>query len=175
MKICVVLVLTSLMSYLWSSVARSLSSLNLTSWNWWLSLFTKKWATSLTSRTIDHSLSSRDRSFWSSPRGMSPADLVGSGRCLSSVDQLGSSPCSSASVCLQVASFRSTFLFIGGGWCSGALVLCGLSTTTSRLSTTIMFARLQWGRDDDGGAPSALSSACSRRYVAYGPGCSFYF
>jgi hypothetical protein len=38
-----------------------------------------------------------------------------------------------------------------------------LSTTTSRLSTTTSFARLRRGRGDDGGAPSACFSACSRR------------
>ena len=43
------------------------------------------------------------------------------------------------------------------------LVLWGLSTTTSRLSTTISCARLRRWRGDDGGAPSARFSACSRR------------
>ena len=38
-----------------------------------------------------------------------------------------------------------------------------LSTTTSRLSTTTSCARLRRGRGDDGGAPSARFSACSRR------------
>ena len=66
-KICVVLLLTSLTSYSWNSLARSLSSLSLTGWNQWLALFIKKRATSLTSRTIERSLSSRATSFWSSP------------------------------------------------------------------------------------------------------------
>jgi hypothetical protein len=51
---------------------------------------------------------------------VSPADLVGFGRRLSSVDPLGSGLRSSASMCLQVGSFRSTLLFIGGGCSSGA-------------------------------------------------------
>ena len=86
----------------------------------------------------------------------------GNGRRLSSVDPTGSGLRSSASVCLQVGSFRSMLLFIGGGCCSGALVPWGLSTTTSRLSTATMFARLRRGRGDDGGAPSARSRDCSR-------------
>ena len=45
-------------------------------------------------------------------------------------------------------------------WCAGPM---GLNTTTSRLSTTISFARLRGWRGDDDGAPSARISACSRR------------
>ena len=61
---------------------------------------------------------------------------------LSLVDLLKSGHSSSTFVCLQIGSFQSTPLFIGGGCYSDALVLWGLSTTTFRLSTTTSFARL---------------------------------
>ena len=60
-------------------------------------------------------------------------DLVGSGRCLSSVDPLRSGLRSC--MCLRVESFRSRILFIGGGCCSDALVQWGLSTMSFELST----------------------------------------
>ena len=47
------------------------------------------------------------------------------------MDLLGSRRSSSTFVWLRFGSFRSTLLFIGGGCCSGVLVLWGLSTTTS--------------------------------------------
>ena len=57
---------------------------------------------------------------------MSPADL-------SLVDLHESRRCLSTFVCLQFGSFQSTFIFIGGGCCSGVLVLWGLSMETSIL------------------------------------------
>ena len=88
---------------------------------------------------------------------MSPADLARFGRRLSSVDPQGSGLYSCVFLCLQVGSFRSKLLFNGNGCCSGALVLYGLSTTTSRVSTTISFAQFQGGRGDDGDVPSSRS------------------
>ena len=87
-------------------------------------------------------------------------DLAGFGRSLSLVYLLGSSLFSSLFMCLLVGSLIPKLLFIGGGCCSGALVLWGLSTTTSRLSTTTSGARLRRGRGHDGGAPLARFSAC---------------
>ena len=55
---------------------------------------------------------------------MSPADL-------SLVDLLGSRRCSSTFVCLRVESFQPTLFFIGGGCCSGALVLWALARRLS--------------------------------------------
>ena len=73
---------------------------------------------------------------------------------------------SSLFVYVRVSSdwiFLIYVILICGGCCSGALVLRGLSTTTSRLSTTTSCARLRRWRADDGGAPSARFSAGSRR------------
>jgi hypothetical protein len=85
-----------------------------------------------------------------------PMDFTWSGRVFRSL------------VWFQVSLFRSTVVIIGDGCCSSALVLWGLSTTTSHVSTTISsttisFARLRWWRGEDGGAPSARASVCSRR------------
>ena len=68
--------------------------------------------------------------------------FAGFGRRLSSADPLEYDIRLSTFMCLQVGSFRSMLLFIGGGCCSVALVLWGFSMMTSRLSTTTRFARL---------------------------------
>ena len=49
---------------------------------------------------------------------------------------------SSSFVFPYVRSFQYTSLFISNGCCSGALVLFGLTKTTSRLSTTTSFSGL---------------------------------
>ena len=51
-------------------------------------------------------------------------------------------------VCLRSCGYGLIFLIYNSPQqqCSGALVLCGLSMTTFRLSTIIRFARLWWGR-----------------------------
>jgi hypothetical protein len=57
---------------------------------------------------------------------MCPVDLLGSGRFSYSM------------VWFHISLFRSTVVIIGDGCYFGALVLWGLNTTTSRLSTTMM-------------------------------------
>jgi len=78
--------------------------------------------------------------------GWSSANLMGFSWCCSSVDFLGSSISVSFFVCLHIESFWSLLLFIGHGFYSCALVLCGLVTMTSRLSTTKSLAQLWWWR-----------------------------
>jgi hypothetical protein len=58
-------------------------------------------------------------------------------------------------VWFKVSLFRSMVLNIGDGCCSGALVLWGLSTTTSRLSTTTSSTTTSFPGFGDGGARTA--------------------
>ena len=55
------------------------------------------------------------------------------------------------------------------------LVHWGLNATNSYLATTTRFARLRWGRGDDGGVPLVPLSAYCPGLVVYRLGCNFNY